>query len=98
MVFVADLGLNLAPKFIEEADGGVGGQIPARGWWNQVGHAWFFWVDLAVRRWGWRVVAVDGRWSVVGGRWSPSVTDDAGGMAMTPDGGLWLPAKEGEWW
>jgi len=29
MEFVADLGPNSAPKFIEEFDGGLGGWIPA---------------------------------------------------------------------
>jgi len=32
VAFVADLGLNLAPKFKEEVGGGVAGWIPARGW------------------------------------------------------------------
>ena len=33
----------------------------------------------------------------VGNRWSPSLTGDAWGSTVAPNGGRWLPAREREW-
>ena len=60
MAFVADLGSNLAPKFIDEVDGGVGGRILARGWSIRGYQNVALWLELAVRNGGTGMAVVGG--------------------------------------
>jgi len=82
VVFVADLGLNLAPKFIEEVDGGVGGLIFDTWVVKSGGRRVYFWVYSSARSGGRRTVVYGSWWRVGRGPVVSSLACDAWRSAL----------------